>query len=91
MDAIIQIWKGDNNEWGPYLARAVEEGYNVILSTPWYLNYISYGKYNTNESVMNLEFFKYYQVEPLMNFTGSMFYAINYCSLFHLTCCRYGC
>lgn len=70
------MWKdtSDNSEfdsWASYLNRAANEGYNVILSSPWYLNYISYGKYNTNTSVMNLEFFKYYEVEPLLKFTGT--------------------
>ncbi|CAF1110759.1 unnamed protein product [Rotaria sordida] len=73
---IIQVWKdsSDNIEfssWASYLNRAANEGYNVILSSPWYLNYISYGKYNTDTSVMNLEFFKYYEVEPLRHFSGS--------------------
>ena len=69
------MWKdsSDNYEfgsWASYLNRAANEGYNVILSSPWYINYISYGKYNTEESVMNLEFFKYYEVEPLKQFYG---------------------
>ncbi|CAF4499745.1 unnamed protein product [Rotaria socialis] len=73
---IIQVWKdsSDNSafgSWAAYLNQAANEGYNVILSSPWYVNYISYGKYNTNTSVMNLEFFKYYEVEPLRGFTGS--------------------
>ncbi|CAF0777561.1 unnamed protein product [Adineta steineri] len=73
---IIQVWKdsSDNIEfasWASYLNRAANEGYNVILSSPWYLNYINYGKYNTDASVMNLEFFKYYEVEPLRQFSGS--------------------
>ncbi|CAF3944746.1 unnamed protein product [Rotaria sp. Silwood2] len=73
---IIQVWKdtSDNSafgSWASYLNEAANEGYNVILSSPWYINYISYGKYNTNTSVMNLEFFKYYEVEPLRLFSGS--------------------
>lgn len=31
---------------------------------------IEYGKYNTNESVMNLEFFKWYNIDLFANFTG---------------------
>ncbi len=67
---IIQVWKGDDGSWASYIDNAAKQGYNVILSTPWYLNNISYGKYNTPTSVMNLEFFKYYEIEPLKNFTG---------------------
>ena len=74
---IIQVWKDstDNSEfgsWASYLNQAANEGYNVILSSPWYINYISYGKYNTDASVMNLEFFKYYEIEPLKQFSGEM-------------------
>ena len=71
------MWKdtSDNSEfdsWASYLNQVANQGYNVILSSPLYINYISYGKYNTNTSVMNLEFFKYYEVEPLMKFTGTL-------------------
>jgi hypothetical protein len=59
--------------WASYLNDAANQGYNVILSSPWYLNTISYGKYNTNTSVMNLEFFKYYEIEPLRKFNGKLF------------------
>ena len=50
------MWKdtSDNSEfdsWSSYLNQVANEGYQVILSSPWYLNYISYGKYNTNTSV----------------------------------------
>ncbi|CAF2083000.1 unnamed protein product [Rotaria magnacalcarata] len=73
---IIQVWKDSSDQgvfgsWAAYLNQAANEGYNVILSSPWYINYISYGKYDTNASVMNLEFFKYYEVEPMRGFTGS--------------------
>jgi hypothetical protein len=70
------VWKdvSDNSafdSWSNYLSQIAEQGFQVILSSPWYLNYISYGKYNTPASVMNLEFFKYYEVEPFQNFAGT--------------------
>ncbi|CAF4002948.1 unnamed protein product, partial [Rotaria sp. Silwood1] len=76
-DTIIQVWKDTSDSsafdgWASYLNQAANEGYNVILSSPWYINFISYGKYNTNTSVMNLEFFKYYEIEPLRQFTGKI-------------------
>ncbi|CAF1332276.1 unnamed protein product [Rotaria magnacalcarata] len=55
---IVQIWKAG-------------QGYNVILSSPWYINYINYGHYRTNTTIVNLEFFKYCEVEPLRDFSGS--------------------
>lgn len=33
---------------------------------------ISYGKYNTPESVMNLEFFQWYSIDLFANFTGKI-------------------
>ncbi len=72
--------------WASYLNDAANQGYNVILSSPWYLNIISYGKYNTNTSVMNLEFFKYYEVEPLREFNGRMSGVNKLCNMrfFHI-------
>jgi hypothetical protein len=35
---------------------------------------IEYGKYNTPESVMNLEFFKWYNIDLFANFTGKQFF-----------------
>ncbi|CAF4155066.1 unnamed protein product [Rotaria magnacalcarata] len=73
---IVQIWKGTSDddisdEWAPYLNEIAGQGYNVILSSPWYINYINYGHYRTNTTIVNLEFFKYYEVEPLRDFSGS--------------------
>ncbi|CAM4837138.1 unnamed protein product [Rotaria magnacalcarata] len=73
---IVQIWKGTSDdgisdEWVPYLNEIAGQGYNVILSSPWYINYINYGHYRTNTTIVNLEFFKYYEVEPLRDFSGS--------------------
>ncbi|CAF2127840.1 unnamed protein product [Rotaria magnacalcarata] len=73
---IVQIWKGTSDdgisdEWVPYLNEIAGQGYNVILSSPWYINYINNGHYRTNTTIVNLEFFKYYEVEPLRDFSGS--------------------
>jgi len=54
---IVQIWK-DN--YAAELSHVSKFGYPIILSSPWYLNYISYG----------LEWEKYYTVEPL-DFEGT--------------------
>ena len=52
-DTVVHVWKG------PYpseLANVTAKGYKTILSTPWYLNYISYGD----------DWRKYYVVEPTL-------------------------
>ena len=60
-DSILQIWKTSEEEsWQSYLARATSDKYRVILSSPWYLNYIKYGA----------DWYDFYNVEP-HNFTGS--------------------
>ena len=43
-DTVIQIWKDYvDRPWQEYLKNATGDGYKVILSSPWYLNYIKYG------------------------------------------------
>jgi len=51
-DTIIHVWKG---EWEEEMANVTGSGLRAILSTPWYLNYISYGP----------DWTKYYLAEPL--------------------------
>lgn len=50
-DTIIHVWKG---KWQNTLSKAVKAGYRTILSSPWYLNYISFGR----------DWKNYYSVEP---------------------------
>ncbi|CAF4188214.1 unnamed protein product, partial [Rotaria sp. Silwood2] len=74
-DTVIEIWKdtsllSDSPSWSYYLSKATSEGYDAVLAAPFYLNMINYGKYNTPESVMNLEFFKWYNIDLFANFTG---------------------
>jgi len=51
-DTIIHVWKG---QWEWELSKVTGAGLRAILSSPWYLNYISYGS----------DWSKYYMVEPL--------------------------
>lgn len=56
-NTIVDVWK---NTWQVTLSAVTLAGYRAILSNPWYLNYISYGKNWVN----------YYQVEP-QKFAGT--------------------
>jgi hexosaminidase len=63
---VIQIWKDTatlpyHSKWSDYLNNITSDGYQTILSSPWYINFIGYGY---------KEWFKYYSVEPMANFTG---------------------
>jgi hexosaminidase len=63
---VIQIWKdtsilSENKKWYEYLSDITTNDYQAILSSPWYINLISYGYQ---------EWYKYYKVDPFANFTG---------------------
>jgi hexosaminidase len=57
-DTIVEVWKSAN--WQQELGAVTKKGFRALLSAPWYLNYISYGKDWPN----------YYNVEPL-SFNGT--------------------
>ncbi len=62
----VQIWKDTttlpyHKKWYEYLNNITADGYSAILSSPWYINFVGYGYQ---------EWYKYYQVEPMANFTG---------------------
>jgi hexosaminidase len=50
-DTVVNVWKGG---WEDEMAKVTAKKLNVVLSSPWYLNYISYGD----------DWPKYYKVEP---------------------------
>lgn len=56
-DTIVEVWKG---EWQSELATVTGQGLRAILSSPWYLDYISYGA----------DWGSYYDTEP-ESFGGS--------------------
>ena len=58
---MVEVWKGG---YQAELAKVTGMGYNTILASPWYLDYISYGA----------DWKKYYPIEPL-KFNGTYVYA----------------
>ena len=67
---MIQIWKdkdifGYEKSWQEYLDGVTKEGYQAILSSPWYINFVSYGYQ---------EWYKYYNINPTANLTGKKIY-----------------
>ncbi|KAJ3605279.1 hypothetical protein NHX12_027329 [Muraenolepis orangiensis] len=55
-DTVVNVWMGNQGE----MSNVTAAGFNTILSSPWYLDYISYGQ----------DWQRYYKVEPL-DFKGS--------------------
>ncbi|XP_003747056.1 beta-hexosaminidase subunit alpha [Galendromus occidentalis] len=58
-DTLVGVWKDvylDSKllPWQTYMSRIVKHGYQLVLSAPWYLNYISYGE----------DWKKYYNIDP---------------------------
>ncbi|XP_023132480.1 beta-hexosaminidase subunit beta isoform X1 [Amphiprion ocellaris] len=43
-DTIIHVWKGNQQQYQSEMAKVTSSGYHTLLSTPWYLNRISYGQ-----------------------------------------------
>jgi len=56
-DTVVQVWKGGSEQ---ELASVTASGLKAILSSPWYLDYISYGP----------DWRNYYAAEPL-SFNGT--------------------
>ena len=56
---VVEVWK-NSPPWQQEMYKVTAKGLRAILSTPWYLNYISYGE----------DWTKYYAIEPL-DFGGS--------------------
>ena len=54
---MIHVWKGN---WNVTMSKVTKAGLQAIVSSPWYLNYISYGE----------DWKTYYLVEPTA-FDGS--------------------
>ncbi|XP_030642722.1 beta-hexosaminidase subunit beta isoform X2 [Chanos chanos] len=44
LDTQIHVWKGSKDQYETEMARVTGAGFHALLSTPWYLNRISYGQ-----------------------------------------------
>lgn len=51
-NTVVEVWKGDPQD---ELAKVTKLGLKTIISSPWYLNKISYGQ----------DWMGYYRYEPL--------------------------
>lgn len=58
-DTLVEVWKNEQ-KWQSNMKNVVQKGYSAILSSCWYLNYISYGQ----------DWRRYYQCDP-HNFEGT--------------------
>ncbi|XP_038589662.1 beta-hexosaminidase subunit beta isoform X1 [Micropterus salmoides] len=43
-DTLIHVWKGNQQQYQNEMAKVTSSGYQTLLSTPWYLNRITYGQ-----------------------------------------------
>jgi len=43
-DTVVNVWKGGSGSWNSTMSKATAQGFHTVLSAPFYLNYISYGK-----------------------------------------------
>uniref|UniRef100_A0A8C6SVN6 Beta-hexosaminidase n=1 Tax=Neogobius melanostomus TaxID=47308 RepID=A0A8C6SVN6_9GOBI len=59
-DTIIHVWKGNQQQYQNEMAEITSAGYHTLLSTPWYLNRISYGQ----------DWYGYYKADP-QDFQGT--------------------
>jgi len=59
-DTIVHVWKGNEISYEAELLKVTKQGYRALLSSCWYLNFISYG----------VDWAKYYQCDP-QSFPGT--------------------
>ncbi|XP_033757445.1 beta-hexosaminidase subunit beta-like [Pecten maximus] len=52
-DVLVEVWK-NRQDWASNMENVIQKGYSAILSSCWYLNYISYGQ----------DWRKYYECDP---------------------------